>query len=136
MCCKKWGSKRKLCYYKARTKKLEADKAKKIESDPPFLLELQYLKEEVKFLEKEVSFCKLESGFQTYGLIHLLGPSGPNIVSRPRSQGQDIFWDFMTLLDLSHDFWENVVLFVKIGARVLDLWFDTSFGPKWPKCSF
>ena len=50
-----------------------------------------------------------------------------------------------------HDSWENEVsfvkiqttvldfsyaLFVKIGARVLDLLLDTSYGPKWPKCSF
>ena len=27
------------------------------------------------------------------------------------------------------------VLFVKIGVKVLDLWFDTSSWPKWPKCS-
>ena len=28
----------------------------------------------------------------------------------------------------SYDFGENEVLFVKNGARVLDLWLDTSFG--------
>ena len=28
----------------------------------------------------------------------------------------------MILLDLSHRSWENEVLFVKTGARVLDLW--------------
>ena len=39
-------------------------------------------------------------------------------------------------MDSSHDSWENEVLFVKIGARVLDLWLDTSSGPKWPKCTF
>ena len=39
----------------------------------------------------------------------------------PGSRGQDIFWDFPILLDLSHDSWENEVLFVKIGVRVLDL---------------
>ena len=42
----------------------------------------------------------------------------------------------MILLDLSHDSWENEVMFVKIAARVLDLWFDMFSGPKWPKCSF
>ena len=42
----------------------------------------------------------------------------------------------MILFDLSYDSWENEVLFVKIEARVLDVWLDTSSGPKWPKCSF
>ena len=46
------------------------------------------------------------------------------------------FWDFMILLDSFYDFWENEALFVKIGARVLHLWLDTSFRPKWPKYSF
>ena len=36
--------------------------------------------------------------------------------------GQKIFWDFIILLDSSHDSWKNEVLFVNIGARVLDLW--------------
>ena len=31
MYCRKWDSKKKLCYYKAKTRKLEADKAKNIE---------------------------------------------------------------------------------------------------------
>ena len=129
------------------------------------------------------SFFKMRSclwilglGFWTYGWICLLGPSGPNLVSRPqaprsrhflrfynfigfissflkkwgpiceywsqgsglmaeyvfwaqvaqiqfpgpRSQGQDIFWDFMVLLDSSHDSWKNEVLFVKIRAIVLE----------------
>ena len=35
----------------------------------------------------------------------------------------------------SYDSGVNEVLFVKIGARVLDLWLDTFPGPKWPKCS-
>ena len=54
----------------------------------------------------------------------------------PRSQGQDIFWDFMVLLDSSHDSWKNEVLFVKIEARALDQWLDKSyargFEPKLP----
>ena len=44
MYCRKWDSKKKLCYYKARTRKLEADKANKFESDPSFLLKLEDLK--------------------------------------------------------------------------------------------
>ena len=42
----------------------------------------------------------------------------------------------MILLDSSQDSWENEGLFVNITARVLDIWFDTSSRPKWPKCSF
>ena len=41
----------------------------------------------------------------------------------------------MNLLDLSHHFWKSEVLFVNIGAGVLDLWLDMSSGPKWPKFS-
>ena len=36
--------------------------------------------------------------------------------SCPKPQGQEIFWDFIILLDLYHNFGENKVLFVKIGA--------------------
>ena len=49
----------------------------------------------------------------------LVGPSGPNVVFRPRPQDPSIFWDFMILLDSSHNSWENEVLFLKIEARVL-----------------
>ena len=52
--------KKKLCYYKAKTRNLEADKAKKKkknESDPSFLLKLD-LKEQVKFLENEKLLLK------------------------------------------------------------------------------
>ena len=42
----------------------------------------------------------------------------------------------MILLDSSHDSSENEVLFVKIEARVLDIWLDKCFakvfGPKLP----
>ena len=34
----------------------------------------------------------------------------------------------MVLMDSPYDSWENEVLFEKIGARVLDLWLDTSSG--------
>ena len=53
MYCRKWGSKKKLCYCKTKTRKLEADKAKNIESNPSLLLKLENLKEQVKFLENE-----------------------------------------------------------------------------------
>ena len=87
-------------------------------------------------LRKRGPFC--ENWSQGSGLIagcvfwvqvtqmYFLGP-------RPKDQG--IFWDFMILLDSSHDSWENEALFVKIGARVLDLWLDMPSGPKWPKFS-
>ena len=48
----------------------------------------------------------------------------------PRPQAQEIFCDFIILLDSSQDSWENEVLFVKIRARVMDLWLDTSSGFK------
>ena len=79
---------------------------------------------------------KLQLGFWTYGLIRFLGPSGPNVVLGPKPQDQELFWDFLILLSLSNDSWENEALFVKIAARILDLWFNTFSGPKWPKCSF
>ena len=65
---------------------------------------------------------KLGPGFWTYAWICLLGSGDPNVVSRPRPQGQQMFLVFMNLLDLSQRSWENEVLFVKTGARVLDFW--------------
>ena len=46
------GTLKKHCFYKARTRMLEADRAKKIESDPSLLLKLEDLREQVKFLKK------------------------------------------------------------------------------------
>ena len=54
----------------------------------------------------------------------------------PRPQGHSIFLDFMILIDSTYDPGESEVLLVKIGDRVLDLWLDMSFGPKWPEFSF
>ena len=79
---------------------------------------------------------KLQLGFWSYGLIRLLSPSVANVVSRPQTPRSIFFWDFMILLDSYHDSWENEVMFVKIAARVLDLWLDMFPGPKWPKFSF
>ena len=90
-----------------------------------------------KILKKMRScLSKLEPGFWTYGWICLLGPSGPNVVFRSQAPRSRHFLRFHILLDLSYDSWENVILFVKTGARVLDLWLDTSSGPKWARCSF
>ena len=52
------GAQKKLFYYKSKTRKLEADKAKNIESDPSFLLKLEDLKEQVRFLENEKLLLK------------------------------------------------------------------------------
>ena len=48
----------------------------------------------------------------------------------PRPKDQDIFGDLTILLHSSHDSRENEVLFLKIAARVLELWLDTFSGPK------
>ena len=49
-----------------------------------------------------------------------------------RPQDQNFFWDFIIFLDSSYDSGKDEVLFVKIEAKVLDLWLDKSFGPKLP----
>ena len=69
-------------------------------------------------------------------MVSLLGPSGPNVVSGSQTPRSRNFWDFMILLDSSCDSWENNGLFLKIEARVLDIWLDTSSRPKWPNCSY
>ena len=52
-----------------------------------------------------------------------------NLVSSPQTPNSENFGDFVILLDFSYNSGENELLFVKIGARVLDLWLDMSFGP-------
>ena len=75
-------------------------------------------------------------GFRSYDSIRLLGPSGPSVVSRSQTPKSRNFGDAMILVDSSYDSGKNEVLFVKIGAMVLDLQLDTSFakgfGPKLP----
>ena len=73
---------------------------------------------------------------KSYSFVSLLIPSSPNVVSMLQALTLMFFWDFIILFDSSHDYWENEVLFVEIGARVLDLSPDTFSGLKWPKCSF
>ena len=89
-------------------------------------------------LEKMKScLSKVQLEFWAYGLIRLLGPGGPNIVSGPQTPRSNFFfWDFMISLDSFQDSWENEVLFMKSAARVLDVWLDKLCGPKWLKCSF
>ena len=57
MYCRKWDPKKSfLIIYKVKTRKLEAAKAKKKKKNeyyPPFLLKLEDLKEQVKFLENK-----------------------------------------------------------------------------------
>ena len=90
----------------------------------------------ISWFLKKMRHCLwiLELGFCTYGWICFLGPSGPNLVSRP--QGQDIFWDFIILLDLS-DSWKNEVLFCENWSQRswLMAWLSPlpkGFGPKLP----
>ena len=56
-CIAENGTLKKLCYYKAKTRRVEADKAKKNEYDPSFLLKLEDL-EQVKFLKIEKLLLK------------------------------------------------------------------------------
>ena len=42
----------------------------------------------------------------------------------------------MAIMKATYDSGKNEVLYVKIGVRLQELSLDTSFGPKWPKCSF
>ena len=82
-------------------------------------------------LEKmKVCLSKLELGFWTYGGIHLLRSSGPNVVPTPQTLRSKNFFRFKFLLDTSHDSGNNEVLFVKIGTRILGLWLGTSSRPK------
>ena len=46
------------------------------------------------FWKNEVLFEKLEPGFWNYGWIRLLGPSSPNVVSRPQIPGSRNFLRF------------------------------------------
>ena len=41
----------------------------------------------------------MEWWFWTYDWICLLGPSGPNVVSRPQTPRSNFFWGFRSLLD-------------------------------------
>ena len=73
----------------------------------------------------ESCLWKLEPGFWPCGWICLLGPSGPNVVSRPqapRSRHFLRFHDFIGFTSWLLRKWGPV--FLKIGARVLDLWLD------------
>ena len=47
-----------------------------------------------------------------------------------------MFSNAMIISDSSNVSGEKKVLFVKNGARIPELWLDTSFGRRWPKCCF
>ena len=70
--------------------------------------------------ENEVLFLEIESRVPDLRYDNLVGPVGPNVVSRPQTPMPRNFRDFMILLDSSQDFVENEVLFFKIEARFLD----------------
>ena len=66
----------------------------------------------------------------TYGLRRILSPSDPNVFSRPQTSRSKNVTRFYDLLDPSSDSGENDVLFVKIGAKVLDMRLDKFFQTK------
>ena len=59
-------------------------------------------------LEKMRSFLwKLQSGFQTYGKVCLLGPSGPNVVSRLQTPKSNNFLKFCNFIGYILFFWRK-----------------------------
>ena len=73
---------------------------------------------------------KIGAGLPDLRLDMSSGLKWPKVGSSPRPR-QDI-----SEFNWIHHSTENEVLFVKIEARVLELWLDTSSSPNWPKCSF
>ena len=53
------------------------------------------------------SLWKLELWFWTYSWIHTLGPSGPNIVSRPQATRSIIFFDISKFIGFILYSWKN-----------------------------
>ena len=74
---------------------------------------------------------KSELGLWTYSLTNLLRPSGPYLVSRPQTLRPRYFLKFNHVIGFNLWFLIKWVMFVKIGARILDFWLDKIFGPKW-----
>ena len=76
---------------------------------------------QLMILEKMRSYLwKMELGFWTDALMHLLGHVAQIRFVNHSPWGHGIFWDFVILLDSSYILvGENEVLFVKIGVRVL-----------------
>ena len=44
------------------------------------------------FEKMKSCLCKVKLGFRTYGLINLLGPSGPNAISSPQTPRSQFFF--------------------------------------------
>ena len=87
-------------------------------------------------LEKMRPWWKLDSG-SSRPMAYIFCVLCPKLdFRRYTPQSQSIVLNFIILLDSSYDFGENKVLFLKIGARVPDVWLDTTFGLRWPKCNF
>ena len=61
------------------------------------------------------------------------GPKWPNLVSRPQAPSSRYFLRFFGFILFILSLLKNEILFVSIGARVLDLWLDMFSGPKWLK---
>ena len=88
----------------------------------------------LKILEKMRSyFWKLKLGFWTYGLIHFLGPIGPNVVSRPQKPKSNFF-------EISWFYW-IISWFLGKWGPACGKWSYGSglmakyvFWAKWPKC--
>ena len=86
-------------------------------------------------LDSTHDFCENEAMVLDIWLDTSSGPKWPRCNFRvPDTKVKNFFCNFMSWLDLSHDFWANDGLFVKIAATVLDICLDTSSGPKWPRC--
>ena len=83
--------------------------------------------------ENEVLLVKIGTKVLDLWLDKFCGPNWLKCSSQAPVLKVKFFWEFMSLLDLPHDSWENEVLFVNIGARVLDLWLGTSCRPIGPK---
>ena len=74
-------------------------------------------------LEKMRScFRKLKLKFWTYGLMFLLGPIGPNVVSRPQTPTSRYFLRFHSFIGFISWFFRKWSPVLKIEAGLLDLW--------------
>ena len=72
---------------------------------------------------------KLELGFWNYGLVRLLGPSGPSVASRPQTSRSWSFLRFHNFVSFMLWFWWKRGPAVKFGNNFPDLWLDMYSGP-------
>ena len=90
-----------------------------------------------RLLDSLLNLLKLEPEFWIYGLVRVLGPVGHKLILPPQIPR----WRFMLTFeelecDSTLDLGQNEILFVTIGAKILDLWLDKNLGLNWPKCSY